>query len=167
LCYIGGIGIIARNAKTQPEPIMNAKALFPAVLLVLALPARAQDSPVKNDLSAPVDISKMRHWDNLLTAHPEAPTPPPTVGKSDYVFHAPLLEGLVPHRSTATGFGSKFLGFPIIRMLVPQRIAPPPGGTGRYFAWRDSTEPWSATAFRVGAGTPGGIDNPAFHEPWR
>src|SRR5439155_22355596 len=85
-----------------------------------------------------------------------------TLGKSDFEVSGPLIEGLRRRRSEADrNLGQKILGFPLVRLFVPQRMPSPPQSGGKYFAWRrESSQPWVSIA--SGAGVAAG---PANHEP--
>ena len=77
------------------------------------------------------------------------------LGKSDFVISGPLIAGFrkLPPREDLTRT-QRFLRLPIIRLFVPGPEDKPPGGTGKYFAWRneDSPLPWTVAASRpVGA----------------
>jgi len=77
------------------------------------------------------------------------------LGKSDFVLSGPLVAGFrrLPPQENLTR-AQRFLRLPIIRLFVPGPMERPPGGTGKYFAWRndDSDLPWTLAASRpVGA----------------
>jgi len=143
---------------------MKTNVFLLAMLVVFTLSARGEEGVTSNEFSTPVDISKMRHWDQLLPTN-KLETSGIRLGKSDYVFHAPLLEGLLPEKSENPSLGKRILGLPIIRMIVPLRMPEAPGGGGHYFAWRDKYSPdgWTtASGWSVG-GRPIGFDDPARH----
>jgi hypothetical protein len=50
--------------------------------------------------------------------------------------------------------GRKILDLPIISMFVPEPL-PKPTRQGKYFAWGDREQPWSATVERRPAGPSG------------
>jgi hypothetical protein len=135
---------------------MNAKMLLLALLLALTPPVRAQD-PHRNldsfmspKSSTDWDTS-LAHWDRLLRERRNSPGL--RLGKSDFVFSGPLIEGFHRQRaSTDRNLGQKILSLPIVCLFVPQRMASPPGGTGKYFAWGKSSRPWAS----VTAGIPPG-----------
>lgn len=100
-----------------------------------------------------IPITQAERQFDFLFAKRDAPVI--ALGKSDYVISGPLVTGLrkLP-REDNLGLGRKFLRLPIIRLFVPGPMERPPGGTGKYFAWRnvDSPLPWTAAASRpVGA----------------
>jgi hypothetical protein len=74
-----------------------------------------------------------------------------TFGKSDIVLGGPLVAGLrkLPPQENLT-LAKKFLRLPVIRLLVPGPMERPPGGTGKYFAWRNDNcdLPWVVAASR-------------------
>jgi hypothetical protein len=69
----------------------------------------------------------------------EARREPPVIalGKSDFVISGPLVAGFrkLPARQDLTRT-QRFLRLPVIRLFVPGPMENPPGGTGKYFAWR-------------------------------
>lgn len=129
---------------------MNAKPLL--LCLFSASTALAGDPPTHYNSSAlpPMPLfSRSRLHAVPLTPKPE--TALITLGKSDFVVTAPLIEGLRPLRHTeGMSPGQKFLHLPVIRLFVPGPMPSPPGGTGKYFAWRSSEidEPWEVRASR-------------------
>jgi hypothetical protein len=73
------------------------------------------------------------------------------LGKSDFVISGPLVQGfrrLPPEENLSRG--RKFLRLPVIRLLVPGPMENPPGGTGKYFAWKSEqcSLPWVGAANR-------------------
>jgi len=72
--------------------------------------------------------------------------------RSDYVVGGPLVVGLrkMPPTEEHLSLGRKVLRLPLIRLLVPGPMEKPPGGTGKYFAWRndDCPLPWPVAASR-------------------
>lgn len=141
---------------------MKTGALLVTMLVLFTVSARGEEGVTSNELFAPVDIAKMRHWDQLLTRPQTSGT---RIGKSDYTFHAPILEGLLPEKLQNPSLGRRILGLPIIRLIVPQRMPEAPGGGGHYFAWRDkySKDAWTTTAGWSIGGRPLGFDDPAGH----
>lgn len=142
---------------------MKTNVLLLVMLVAFVLPARGEEGMTSNELSAPVNIPKMLHWDQLLNAKPEKSGT--RIGKSDYVFHAPQLEGLFPEKIENPSLGKRILHLPIIRLIVPQRMPEAPGGGGHYFAWREKYNPdgWTTAAGWSVGGRPIGFDDPAGH----
>jgi hypothetical protein len=95
----------------------------------------------------PLPFSDPARWSNLLTEKHESALI--TLGKSDFAISGPLVEGfrrLPPEQNLS--LGRKFLRLPVIRLFVPGPMERPPGGTGRYFAWRNSDLAWPDAASR-------------------
>ena len=142
---------------------MNA-TLLSTIVLALGLAANAQPAPDQKTLSAlgpsPWDVSSS-HWDRILSG--ESTVREFQLGKSDFIVSGPLMDGFRQERlSSDVSVGRKFLGLPIVRLLVPQRMPAPPGGTGKYFAWRDNSRSWASVS---AASPPGYAFSTAYVEP--
>jgi hypothetical protein len=139
-----------------------------ACLITLAMPALAEEPSSVLDASATSKTKSQwnldqKHWDKVLSEKPKSA--PIQIGKSDFTVSGSLIDGLRPQRaSEERTFAKKFLGLPVIRWFVPQRMVPPPTDGGRYFAWRDSgSRPWTSVAERNIAGAD--PTNPINHKP--
>ena len=117
---------------------------------VSALAAFAADPPAQfsaNIARPGIPISSAERQMDFISAKRDAPVI--ALGKSDYVLGGPLVAGLrkLPPREDLTRV-QRFLRLPIIRLVVPGPMERPPGGTGKYFAWRNdnSALPWAAAA---------------------
>jgi hypothetical protein len=145
---------------------MNTKPVFSAFLFLWALSGRAQEFPSRFDASTnPTTAHEWNtspaYWDRLISESRESSGL--RIGRSDFVVRGPLVEGFRRQRFAADrSNGQKFLGWPIVRLFVPQRMAPPPGGSGKYFAWGERDRPWSAAS--AGA-PPGGAFSPIHNDP--
>ncbi len=140
---------------------MNAKLLLSTSLAALAAIAQAQDSQPKSGVTVSATTrtewnTNPAYWERILI--PKTDSPELRIGKSDWVVKGPLLEGIRRPRSTGERrpsertAGRRLLSLPIVRLLVPQPIAAPPGG-GRYLLWGESDRPWLALAEGTPAGT--------------
>lgn len=79
-----------------------------------------------------------------------------SVGKSDYAVQGPAVETFTFYRRSSSrdvSLGQKILNLPIVNLFVPQPMPKPTGG-GRYLAWGQKDQPWSAVADR---GIPGPV----------
>jgi hypothetical protein len=118
---------------------------------VSALTAVAGDPPSQFNatMSKAMPLTEAERQQNFLNAKRDAPVI--TLGKSDFVLGGPLVEGLrpLPHQDDLSR-GQKFLRLPIIRLFVPGPMENPPGGTGKYFAWRNEqcAQAWPQAASR-------------------
>jgi len=106
---------------------------------VSALTAFAEDPPSQFHvtMSKALPLTEAERQKNFLEAKRTAPVI--TLGKSDFVLSGPLVEGFrkLPPQEGLTR-AQKFLRLPVIRLFVPGPMPNPPGGTGKYFAWRSS-----------------------------
>jgi len=97
----------------------------------------AADAQVQSDFSARqgIPITSVERREIFLEMRPHEPVI--ALGKSDIVIGGPLVAGLrkLPPQDGLSR-GQKFLRLPIIRLFVPGPMEQPPGGTGRYFAWK-------------------------------
>ncbi len=145
---------------------MNSKIFFPVLVGLAIASASAQESPSNFDSSqyglGPGQWNTSRsYWDQILSENRVVPEV--HLGRSDYVVSGTLIHGLRRQRiSSDASLGQKILALPVISWIVPQRMPSPPGGTGRYFAWSGSRNPWSVA---TPAGAPGSAFNAAYHEP--
>ena len=123
----------------------------------------SQTAPI-NVANSPADLrwdNTLEHWDRVMSQRRTVPEL--QIGKSDFVVRGPLIEGFRYRRNTDLSLGQKFLRLPVINMFIPQRMATPPGGTGRYFAWHSETErPWGTVASGIPVGA---AFNGAYNEP--
>jgi hypothetical protein len=133
------------------------KSITVTLFLFCMLSARAEDSMLRldgsgNSRSGTQWDTSNAHWDQVLSETQSSQNV--RLGKSDFVVTGPLIEGF--HRkqfSSDVSLGQRILAFPIVNLFVPRRMPSPPGGTGRYFAWRgESARPWVS----VSAGSPPG-----------
>ena len=103
-------------------------------------------------------MTRAERQNEFLEARRDAPVI--TFGKSDIVLSGPLVAGLrkLPHEEGLSR-AQKFLRLPVIRLFVPGPMEKPPGGTGKYFAWRNENSPlpWPVAASRP-VGARGGAD---------
>jgi hypothetical protein len=104
---------------------------------VSTMTAWAGDPPAQfsSSVRPGIPITQAERRVDFLFAKRDAPVI--VLGKSDFVIGGPLIAGLrkLPPREDLSR-GQKFLRLPIIRLLVPGPMENPPGGTGKYFAWR-------------------------------
>lgn len=64
------------------------------------------------------------------------------LGSSDYTFESPILEGLLPRRTSPdASLGEKIMSLPVVRWFRPLPMPQPPGG-GRYFKWGERDSAW-------------------------
>jgi hypothetical protein len=119
---------------------------------VSALTAYAEDPPSQFQvtMSKSMPLTEAERQKNFLEARRD--TPVITLGKSDFVFSGPLVQGFrkLPPPSEPLTHAQRFLRLPVIRLFVPQPMENPPGGTGKYFAWRTSecSSAWPLAASR-------------------
>jgi hypothetical protein len=136
---------------------------FFTVLLALAFTVRADDSQFQST-TGPTPAPK---WSPGAILWPgpnaEKPLPPLRLPRTDFRVSGPLIDAFRPRpEAPDQNRLQRFLSLPVIRLAVPQPMASPPGGTGRYFAWKGpSSQPWA----NVSAGIPPGqavspINNP-------
>lgn len=126
---------------------MNAKPFL--LCFISASTVFAADPPSQYNATGlqPIPYSDPSRWRTLLTEKHDSPLI--TLGKSDFTISSPLIEGFRPLRhSEGMTRTQRFLHLPIIRLFVPGPMEKPPGGTGRYFAWRNCDLPWAAAASR-------------------
>ena len=125
---------------------------------VSTLTAYAADPPAQYNsmvLKTPSLTTQTERFQNFLV--PRSDIPLITLGKSDFVFSGPLVEGFrrLPHQENLSR-GQKFLRLPLVRLFVPKPMPMPPEG-GKYFAWRSDqcSLPWTRAASRpeTGKGT--------------
>jgi hypothetical protein len=118
---------------------------------VSALTAFAADPPslFTATMSKSMPLTEAERQKNFLEARRDHPVI--ALGKSDFVLSGPLVAGLrkLPPRENLTRT-QRFLRLPVIRLFVPGPMENPPGGTGKYFAWRTSecSLPWTEAASR-------------------
>ena len=151
--------------KPKSDAAMNVKQLLPATLLALAALAQAEVSPPKSGVATSTTArtewnTNPAYWERVLIQKGEAQGL--RIGLGDWRVKGAIIEGL--HRERSTGdrsAGQRLLGLPIVRLLVPQPMAPPPGG-GRYFRWGESDRSWVAIA--QGAAPANSSSNPLTHE---
>jgi hypothetical protein len=130
---------------------MKAKLFL--LCFVSALTASAADlsSQFDSTVLPHMPYSDSARWDSLLT--PRRDIPVITLGRSDFVFSGPLVEGFrtLPHQENVSR-GQRFLRLPLIRLFVPKPMPVPTGG--KYFAWRsdECSLPWREAASRPDIG---------------
>ena len=102
-----------------------------------------------------------RLWRNFVNGGSR--TPPLRLGRSDLVLGGPLIDTFRQGRNSADrSLGQKILSFPVVNLVVPQRMPSPPDNGVGYLAWRGETRrPWIA----AGGGSPAGsgfspVNNP-------
>jgi hypothetical protein len=134
---------------------MNVKVYVPALLLAFAATARAQELSLDHNFSSS-DARANARFKELEDAVTLRSAPARTIGKSDFTYRSPLIDGLVrePQPAERPNLAHRVLRLPIIRLFVPMKMAEaPPAGTGSYFAWRSGGSlPWTAVATGDGAG---------------
>ena len=134
--------------------VISMKAQLPLLCLFAATTGLAADTPSDYTATAfpPFRVNTdPAHWDKLITRSQNSPVI--ALGKSDFVISGPLIQGFKPLRSHEDlNLGQKFLRLPIIRLVVPGPMENPPGGTGKYFAWRNCSQAWPQAASRPGIG---------------
>ncbi|HLP78010.1 MAG TPA: hypothetical protein VK327_13960 [Candidatus Paceibacterota bacterium] len=144
---------------------MNAKLIFSAALALGLSPINAQQPA--SDFNAASSLKSWEwnigtsHWEQILSDNRAIPEL--HIGRSDFVVSGPIVSGFHRNRLPSdASFGQKFLALPVISWVVPQRMPLPPGGTGKYFAWSDSPNPW----VNVSSGLPPGATfNGSYNEP--
>jgi hypothetical protein len=145
---------------------MKMKLLLPAILLALAPFAQAEAPQPKDGVSTSTSTpgrvewnTNPAYWERALSE--KRVFPELRLGKSGFVIRSPVVEGFRRQRSAGDrSLGKRLLGFPIVRLFVPQPMASPPGG-GKYFRWGESDRPWTAIAQGSAAGD---LSNPVRHE---
>ncbi|HEY2083431.1 MAG TPA: hypothetical protein VGI88_11660 [Verrucomicrobiae bacterium] len=125
---------------------MNAKLFL--LCFVLAATASAADPSAQFNSTAlqPIPLTESMRLQNFLTAKPEFPVI--ALGRSDFVLSGPLIEGfrkLPPAENLSRG--RRFLRLPVIRLFVPKPMPWPDEG-GKYFAWHNSSLPWTLASSR-------------------
>jgi hypothetical protein len=127
---------------------------------VSALTAWAGDPPAQfsSTVRAGIPITPGERQVEFMFARRAAPVI--ALGKSDFVLGGPLVAGFrrLPYQADLSR-GQKFLRLPIIRLFVPGPMENPPGGTGKYFAWRneDSASAWTVAASRPAVSKGAGV----------
>jgi hypothetical protein len=139
---------------------MNATIILLAVSFTLASPGFAEDPKPRLD-TPPTPAPKTSlgwdnspaHWDRLLSEKHSLPEL--RLGSSDIVMSGPLITGFQRQKfSTDRSPGQKFIGLPVIRLFVPQRMPSPPETGGKYIAWSEkSSRPWSSVSGGIPAGS--------------
>jgi hypothetical protein len=130
---------------------MKAKLFL--LCFVSALTASAADLPSQfNSTVLPhMPYSDSARWESLLT--PRRDIPVIVLGRSDFVFSGPLVEGFrkLPHVENLSR-GQRFLRLPLVRLFVPKPMPVPTGG--KYFAWHsdECSLPWREAASRPDIG---------------
>lgn len=144
---------------------MNAKLVFSAVL-VLGLSSLSAQPPVP-DFNAASSLGFWQwntgasYWDRILSNNRSIPEL--HIGQSDFVVSGPLVSAFHRQRlSSDASLGQKILALPVISWVVPQKMPLPPGGTGKYFAWNDSSKPWANVTVGL---PPGAAFNGSYNEP--
>jgi hypothetical protein len=121
---------------------------------------RGSDNSISSFGTMPWNTSSA-YWDRILSENRSAREL--YLGTGNFVVSGPLITGFRREKLPSdASMGRKFLGLPVISLFVPQRMPLPPGGSGRYFAWKESSRPWSVTA---SARAPGNVFDGAFNEP--
>ena len=145
---------------------MNAKQLFLALPLLVALPSLAQEGRPKFDvlMSPKAAAENPRPPIRAEALTPRRETPPFTLGNSNLVVNGPLIEGLRRRPAEDRSPGQTILDLPVIRLFVPQPMPTPPAEGGNYFAWGESSRPWVSVATGTAAAS-GGFVSPVNHEP--
>jgi len=119
---------------------------------VPALAAFAGDPPTQFNATARPGIPMTSAERQLEFIEPKPGASVISLWKSDYVISGPLVMGLrkSPPSEEHLSLGRKVLRLPIVRLLVPGPMEKPPGGTGKYFAWRNENcdLPWPVAASR-------------------
>ena len=143
---------------------MKTKTLLAAILVATLLPALAEEKQEKFDAFAPAKASSewKPHpalWRELLRVKEDHPTI--TIGKAEFEVRGPLVETIRrPRNWSDRSLGQQILGLPVVNLFVPQPLPPAPRG-GKYFAWGESSLPWSAVANGAACGSASFIN----HEP--
>ena len=107
---------------------------------VSALTAFGADPVAQAQLNASVlkgiPLTEAERQKEFIEAKRDAPVI--ALGKSDFVISGPLVAGFrkLPPAEEPTTRVQRFLRLPVIRLFVPGPMPNPPGGTGKYFAWR-------------------------------
>jgi hypothetical protein len=114
---------------------MNAKLFL--LCFVSAWTAAAADPTAQfnSTVIQPIPTKPSARSQNLLT--PKQDLPVIALGRTDFVFSGPLVEGFrpLPHVENLSRT-RKFLRLPLIRLFVPGPMPRPPE-SGRYFAWHN------------------------------
>jgi hypothetical protein len=159
-------GSIERIGLIADSEVMNAKLLFGILVTGCAVSAYAGEPPSGQNLNAsglaPLqwDASES-HWDRILSERRSITEF--RLGGGNFVASGPLIDGFRRERLPEdASLGRRFLGLPVVRLFVPQRLPSPPGGTGTYFAWRNSDRSWSEVVAGV---PPGSAFSPLYNEP--
>ncbi len=118
---------------------------------VAAWTAWAGDPPAQfsSSVRPGIPITAGERQTDFIFAKRDAPVI--ALGKSDFVIGGPLIAGFrkLPPQEDLTRT-QRFLRLPVIRLFVPGPEDKPPGGTGKYFAWRNEDSPlaWTVAASR-------------------
>jgi hypothetical protein len=131
------------------------------------LPAFAQQGAADVNLAAPVQYSKEwkphpELWRSLLNEKREVPTI--KLGRGEFQMRGPLVEMFRAPRVAGAddSLEMKLRRIPILNLVIPYRMAMPPEGRSRYFAWGESARPWRAIA-EGGAPGAGGFATAVSH----
>ena len=109
------------------------------LFLASALTALGADTNAQTNFNATarkgIPLTEAERQKEFLEAKRDAPVV--ALGKSDFVISGPLVAGFrkLPPAPDLTR-AQRFLRLPVIRLFVPGPMERPPGGTGKYFAWR-------------------------------
>jgi hypothetical protein len=123
---------------------MNAKLFL--LCFGSALTAYAADPPTQfhSTVMKPLPLTESERMQNFFTAKRDIPVI--QLGKSDFVFSGPLVEGFrrLPHEENLSRT-RRFLRLPVVRLFVPGPMERPPETGGKYFSWRteECSLPWT------------------------
>ncbi len=158
--YLGGANVVQPPIRMKTELLLLTSLAF-AATLVSAQEVGSSASASTTNLHSLQWNTNQSHWDRILQE--PRPIPELRLGKSGFVIGGPLIETFRGRRlPTDASRGRKFLALPVVNLFVPQRMPQPPGGTGRYFAWRNNTRSWSEIPSpRLGDN----VFSPAYNEP--
>ena len=136
---------------------MKANVFVAVLFLALGSPLRAGDSRLKPVVASTTKADTAWNtnswlWKNLVYGY--HPTPGFQLGKTGITITGPLVETLPRGKAASDrSLGQKILAFPLVHLFVPQPMPPAGSPPGKYFAWRDSNQSW--TALTGGGATPG------------
>jgi hypothetical protein len=130
---------------------MKTKIIALAVLFGAPLLVSAQELQTKLDMYAPLQLSKEWKYSSAIwdqySGISSNQTPGISLGRSRVTLGGPLIQTFQrPRDWSDLSRGEKFLSLPIINLFVPQPMPRPPGGTGKYFKWGQSDQPWDTVA---------------------